>query len=117
MSFVLSVSNKATHKITASVPSDGADTYRNIEFSVTFQTIPLDKQEDMNPLDVIRDSVVSVDFGNLEVKATAEDGTQLTAREIALNNTYTFNAIVACYRDKIGVANLESKNANSSRGK
>lgn len=117
MSFVLSVTNKVTHKVTASLPTEAADRFRKFEFSATFETLPMSEQEGLSLFELTKKSLVSVDFGQQEVKINSPDGTELTHLDIALNNNYLMNALVATYRDKINVANLESKNVNGSRGK
>lgn len=116
-SFVLALTALVVLDVKALVPTGAHNGWREITFQAHLQSLP---QSDLKALSVgeaMEQSLVAVDFGSLAIAAHNDQGEPLTPRDIALGNTYTYNALLATYRDEILAKNVDGKNSKTSRAR
>lgn len=116
MSFVLALTSLAVLDVKALVPTGTHNGWREITFQAHLQSLPQSELRKLTAGEAMERSVVSVDFGNLSLDAKTASGEPLSPRDVALGNTYTYNALLAKYRDEVLAKNLEEKNSKTSRG-
>lgn len=116
MSFVLALTSLVVLDVKALVPTGTHNGWREITFQAHLQSLPQSELRGMSAGEAMEKSVVSVDFGNLSLDAKNANGEPISPRDIALGNTYTYNALLATFRDEVLAKNLEAKNSKTSRG-
>jgi len=114
---ILSIVSDVEVAVQCNLPTGKRNGWREINFFARFRTLPNAEAQGEAISDVLPKALTSVDFGNLQFQATDGDGQELSARDVALSNTYTYNALLACYRDEVVTKNLEPKNSKPSRGR
>lgn len=109
-------------KVRCKVPATGVDSWRELEFTATFEVLDEKEQQDM-PLnatkrDWLRRVLLKVE-GIPEGKA--KDGTVLTPAEVVIHNEFTSDAAFAVYKLRTSqngrdLTSMEAMKAGTARG-
>ncbi len=113
--FILEVSPEVEIEVKASVPTGARNGWRNITFFARFDVMshPDMAESGVSVADGLKRALKSVDFGTLKLKTEDAAGNTLTPMDVALGNVYTYNALIAAFRDQVLSKNIEGKSSRA----